>query len=612
MQELAQLIGTAIKQLWGFDLVVKVTPNQKGGGDYATSVALEVAGKLKASGAPRPPLEIAAAIIEQLANQTADYQFSSSAPGFINISATGSALRRQISAEATPELAQPYAQQTVVTEFSDPNPFKVLHIGHLYTSIVGDAISNLIETGGGTVHRVNFGGDVGLHVAKTIWAIQQGGRFAEISSADLDARANWLAENYVAGTRAYEADEAAKAAITALNKELFLISTAGENTPNGPDATPDLAQIYWTCRAWSYDYFNAFYARVGVQFEKYYPESTVAALGLRTVLDHPEVYAKSDGATVFVGEPFGLHTRVFVNAAGLPTYEAKDVGLILQKWTDYHFDRSVVITGNDIIEYMKVVLKSVEQFAPELPARTTHLTHGNVKLAGGVKMSSRQGNFVRATEVLELVNAAVKQLGDDAPHEAIALGAIKYAFLKNRLGPDLVFDPKESVSLHGNSGPYLQYSLARAKSILRKLAAACPRVELSLAQVTSAPLARRHSSPEAAPGGSQRAFGSDFAMAKSDSSALEEAAATLSETERQLAVKLLSYPQVFHSAIHSLEPSELCTYLYELAQSFSRFYENNRVIGGENTAFRTALVQKYAATLEQTFQILGIPVLETV
>src|SRR5207253_7585860 len=109
---------------------------------------------------------------------------------------------------------------------------------------------------------------------------------------------------------------------------------------------------------------------------------------------------------VFDGEKYGLHTRVFINSQGLPTYEAKDVGLIMKKWADYHFDRSVVITGNDIIEYMKVVLKSVEQFEPELTKRTTHLTHGNVKLAGGVKMSSRKGNFLRATEDLEVAHEA--------------------------------------------------------------------------------------------------------------------------------------------------------------------------------------------------------------
>ena len=123
-----------------------------------------------------------------------------------------------------------------------------------------------------------------------------------------------------------------------------------------------------------------------------------------------KVYEKSDGAIVFKGEKHWLHTRVFVNSEGLPTYEAKDVGLIMHKWQDYHFDKSIVITGNDIAEYMRVVLKSIEQFMPELAERTVHLTHGIVKLAGGVKMSSRLGNILGATDVINIAAAANQEL----------------------------------------------------------------------------------------------------------------------------------------------------------------------------------------------------------
>src|SRR5205807_2691559 len=144
--------------------------------------------------------------------------------------------------------------------------------------------------------------------------------------------------------------------------------------------------------------------------------------------------------------------------------------LLETKWKDYRFDRSVVITANEITDYMKTVLKSVELFHPEPVKATIHLTHGVVKLAGGVKMSSRLGNVLQAEAILNAAAEASRQLSQKENPEVV-LGAVKYAFLKNRIGSDIAYEPKESVSLEGNSGPYLQYAHARARSILRGVAA---------------------------------------------------------------------------------------------------------------------------------------------
>jgi len=396
---------------------------------------------------------------------------------------------------------------------------------------------------------------VGLHVGKSMWAIVRhlGGenpdKLADIPEAE---RSAWLGQRYVEGNNAYEDNESAKAEIVTVNKRVYQV--LAEDDHDSP-----FAQIYWTCRQWSYDYFDAFYNRIGTHFEKYYPESSVAPLGLATVKEQYEkgVYKDSDGAVVFEGEPYGLHTRVFINSHGLPTYEAKDVGLIMAKWRDYHFDRSVIITGNDIVEYMKVVLKSIEQFQPELAEHTTHITHGNVKLAGGVKMSSRKGNFLRAVDVLDIATEANKQATGRDDERAI-LGAIKYSFLKQRIGADIIYVPEESVSLEGNSGPYLQYAHARARSILAK-------AEQGTAAITG-----------------------------------------LEPGERSLARKISEYPDVVEKSVNELMPHHICTYLYELAQSFNRFYEHNRVIGDERQAIRLQLVSLYADVLRDGLGLLGI------
>lgn len=548
-------ISAAIKELFDIDINVAVTRPEPQFGDYATNVALQLAKPLG-----KNPREIANSIAEKLRSNEEFGDVSVAGAGFINIRVSDLVLKTELdkilAQNTTYGSPNIYANKIVVTEYSDPNPFKVLHAGHLYTSIVGDVISNLIEVSGGRVHRVNFGGDVGLHVGKTMYVILQrlhGENPERLSDIPEDQRSQWMAECYVEGTNLYEDDEKAKAEIVALNKRVYQLHSDNDHDSN-------FAQIYWTCRQWSYDYFDEFYGRIGSKFERYYPESETATLGLEIVRKHiGEVFEKSDGAVVFKGEDYGLHTRVFINREGIPTYEAKDVGLIMKKYEDYRFDKSVVITGNEQAQYMSVVLKAVEQFAPELAQTTTHLTHGLVKLAGGVKMSSRKGNILRARDVLEAA-ADANETAHDNRNDAPVLGAVKYSFLKNRMGGDIIYDPNESVSLQGNSGPYLQYTLARAFSIARK---------------------------------------SD----KKD----DQMPDNFEDGERALIAKLTEYPEVIVAAAVELAPHYICTYLYELAQTFNRFYEKNQVIGDEREALRARLVTAYAIVLKNGLTILGIP-----
>lgn len=552
MQEMQTALAGAIQELFGIEMIAELTRPEPQFGDYATNVALQLAGKLG-----KPPREIAEQLATRLREVCGDKvrEVTIAGPGFINLALSDAALAAQ--AEAAPTTKpQTFKDQVVVAEYSDPSAFKVLHAGHLYTSVVGDAIANLVEASGAAkVHRVNFGGDVGLHVGKTIWAILQelgGEQPDKLTEIPAEQHADWMAQCYVSGEQAYNDDEVAKAAIIEANKRVYQLHA--ENDHDSP-----FAQIYWTCRQWSYDYFDAFYARIGTHFEKYYPESVTIPVGVKTVHEQLEkgVYEKSDGAIVFRGEPFGLHTRVFINSHGLPTYEAKDVGLIMMKWADYHFDRSIIITDNAQAPYMEVVVKSIEQFAPDLAQRTTHLTHGRVKLAGGVKMSSRKGNIVRAVDVLDAAVQASKDVGHDS--EESALGAVKYAFIKSRIGSDIVYSPEESVSLEGNSGPYLQYAHARAHSILNK-------------------------------GG-----------APADGLGTE-----LDEGERALARKISEYPEVLQKAVNELMPHHVATYLYELAQTFNRFYEHAKVVGDPREATRLKLVQLYADVLKDGLGLLGI------
>jgi arginyl-tRNA synthetase len=553
-RDLEQAVLRSISAAFGVETEIELSRPDAKFGDYATNAALQLSKQLGSN--PREIAEKLAALLRtELADTVAEVTIAG--PGFINLKLTDAALA--VAARVAP--ARSLAGQTVIAEYSDPNPFKPLHAGHLYTTLVGDTIARLVENAGARVVRINYGGDVGLHAAKSMWSILQflGGeipeKLADVPQAD---RPSWLGARYVEGNTAYETDDTDKAAIVETNKRVYAIHSSG-------DHDSAFAQIYWTARQWSYDYFAVLYNQLQVTpFDRYVPESEVTPLGLETVRAQLAngVYKQSDGAVIFDGEAVGLHTRVFINSAGLPTYETKDVGLLLTKWRDYHFDTSIVITANEQAQYMQVMLASVAQFEPEPARRTHHLTHGVVKMQGGVKISSRKGNGITALEILESARQAGAATDNNSSEETI-LAAVKYAFAKNRIGGDIVYDPKESIALEGNSGPYLQYAHARARSILSK----APQSDLVL-----------------------------------ETGATDE----LQADERYLLRKISEYAETVDKAVAELMPHYICTYLYELAQTFNRFYEHNRVIGDERQSFRLQLVTQYADTLRSGLGLLGI------
>lgn len=600
MEKISELLKSAISALYDIETEVDLVEAPKEtGADFATNLAMGLVKSLK-----RNPMEVAeeirARVLELDEQEKSISEIEIARPGFINIKLSDGFYSQELEKyqkDFLKNISQDeYLNKTVICEFSDPNPFKILHVGHLYTSMVGDAISRIVVFAGGNVIRANFGGDVGLHVAKNMYALLK--HKDEISDLmTVSEKTELLSKTYVEGSTAYEEDEEAKKKIIEINKKVYEIAEAGESVitdleelvEDGKSAQEnldelELAKIYYWGRKASYQYFEDFYKRIGVKFDRYYPESTVVAKGLEMVTKGLSngVYEESDGAVVFKGEKYGLHTRVFINKNGLPTYEAKDIGLIFTKWEDYHFDKSIIITGNDIIDYMKVVLKSVEQYAPELPERTLHLTHGQVKLPGREKMSSRKGNFLKAVDVIDLISEELMKVQEEVSRNKgegmssgvdpkILFGAIRYAFLKYKVGGDIVFDVKESVSMTGNSGPYLQYSAVRAQKVLGKI------LESQVEKVNKK---------------------------------VEQKDWVLEGSEKNLIKKIMQYKKVLDEVVDELSPSKLCTYLYEIAQDFSRFYENIQVVGSEFEVERGAIVLAYLKVLTHGLSILGIEIPE--
>lgn len=558
MQDQLQIsIRKSLEALGAPDVAFVVErPGDLAHGDYATNAAMAAAKHLGKS-----PREVADALVGALEGKIEGVQkIEVAGPGFINFHLSREAILNEVQkAAADTSWGQNnlYTNKTVMVEYTDPNPFKEFHIGHLMSNTIGEAIARTLENAGAKVIRANYQGDVGPHVAKAIFGLLELG-FEHPTSEQ-------LGKAYVLGAGQYEENAENKKRIDEINKAVY------EKTD------PIVNELYATGRKISLEHFEELYDMLGTTFEYYFFESETSTKGLRLVGDNtPNVFEKSDGAVVYKGEKIGLHTRVFVNSQGLPTYEAKDLGLLqLKVEKEAHLDKSITVTANEQSEYFKVMLAAAKEIPAlqDIATKTTHVTHGMMRFADG-KMSSRKGNVITGESLLMDIKEAAKekmQSRDLADAEKVAsqvaVGAIKYTVLKQGSGKDIVFDPEKSLSLEGDSGPYLQYAHTRAKSLVQKA----------------------------------------HAVGVSDK---VESVQDVEEFLKALTLDrlLIHYPAVAERAARELEPHYVTTYLTELAAAFNSWYAQVRVIDGDYPSYALLLAEAVEQTLDKGLKLLGIPV----
>ncbi len=417
----------------------------------------------------------------------------------------------------------------VIVEHTQPNPFKQLHIGHMMNNALGEAVARVMKWNGAEVKTASYHGDVGLHVAKAIWGKME------------NPALSW-GEAYAFGDKNYEDN---KEEVTALNKKIYDRSDDAVN------------KLYDEGRSESLDSFEKIYKQLGSEFDFHYFESESGVLGKKLVEENVgKIFEESEGAVVFKGENFEpkTHTRVFLNKEGLPTYEAKEVGLAKLKRDAWDYDLSVTLTANEQDSFFKVVEVAIGEVFPELKGKLKHLSHGMLKLTTG-KMSSRTGNIISAEELIEEVKEKVKG------EEAVAIGAIKYMILRQSIGSDIIFDIEKSVSTEGDSGVYLQYAHARACSILEKAEG-------------------KKASPEV----------------------LEN------RETHELEKMLYRFPEIVERAGAQYAPSHIVTYLTELAGAFNNFYAHEPVLeDSPESSHRLAIVKAFKIVMQNGLSILGIP-----
>ena len=535
-----QIISQVVKQLFDQDISVQLTRPDPKFGDFATNVALQLAKPLG-----KNPREIAEMIAENLRKGEKFSEVSVVGPGFINVKLSDQSVLNSLKKEPTTKRAG----QTVVIETNCPNPFKAMHIGHALNAILADTMANLLAVDGAIVHRVSYHGDVGTHVGKSMWAILReiDGDVNKLNEIPADKRNEFMSRMYVEGARAAKESPEAKAEIDELAKQSFVLDD------------PLYKQVYEICKSWSFDEIDSNVERLGnVPIERRYVESETEELGKSLIKEKtPEVFTKSDGAYVFKGSKYGAFDNVFIGSHGNGLYGAHDMGLIQLKYKDYlNLDLSITVNGEEQAAYFRGVIAASELSIPALKGKLFNYATGLVKLTTG-KMSSRTGEVVTIGWLFDEFKKAIKNAGGEPTDDVIA-GALRYQFLKVKIGGDVIFDINDAVSLTGNTGSYLQYAHARARGILAK---------------------------------------SDKEIAFP---------AELFDEDKMLVRKLSEYVDVVDRAKESLEPHHICTYLFELAQEFNRYYEKNQVIGSDKETHRVGIVAIYADILKAGLAILGI------
>ncbi len=532
-------------------------------GDYATNVAMVAAKKIG-----KNPHELAQIIVGELVRRSIldIVDISIAGPGFINFKLSDEHFTHLLDQAilhgeryGTSEIMK---GKKVVVEYTDPNPFKEFHIGHLMSNTIGESISRIIEASGAETKRACYQGDTGMHAASALWGMMQ--EDLPAADASITERAQFLGRAYARGATSAKNDMVVHDAIIVLNKKIHERSD------------PKVNELYDIGKAWSLEYFETIYKRLGTAhgegkaFDFYFFESVTGEFGKKLVCEHMgKVFEASDGAVIFKGEEsMGLHTRVFVNKEGLPTYEAKELGLAKIKYDTYPYDLSIVVTANEINDYFKVLLEVLRQIFPDLAAKTVHISHGMLRLPTG-KMSSRTGDVITAESLLFDVRARVmEKVKDmqiveeekDAIAESVAVGAIKYSILRQSSGKDIIFDFEQSLSFDGDSGPYLQYTYARTCSLLEKAGA---RIIDPLGEHQGTSVLHK---------------------------------------------LLLRFPEVVARANKEHEPHYITTYLIEVARGFNAFYASTIVLdGASDEPYKLALVKMVSLTMRNGLQLLGMP-----
>lgn len=587
---IAQAVARAVKQLYGVDADPATIQPQTTKKEFEGNLTIVVFPWVKA--ARKSPEAVGKEIGDWLVDNEPAVDRFNVIKGFLNIviepTFWASVLRH---IQDTPDYGRtPVTDQSplVMVEYSSPNTNKPLHLGHVRNNLLGYSLSEILKACGNRVIKTNIVNDRGIHICKSMLAWKKWGEGATPESRNQKGD-HLIGDFYVLFDKHYKAElaqlmadvatEEEAAAASPLMQEARAMLRAWENKD------PEVRALWQRMNEWVYAGFDQTYKRMGVDFDKIYYESETYLEGKEKVLEGLEkglMYRKDDGSVWADLTADGLDHKLLLRSDGTSVYMTQDIGTAKLRYADFPIDKMIYVVGNEQNYHFQVLSLLLDRLGFKWGKDLVHFSYGMVELPEG-KMKSREGTVVDADDLMdEMVNTArtvsaeLGKLDGCTPDEVatitemVGLGALKYFLLKVDPRKNMTFNPKESIDFNGNTGPFIQYTYARIRSVLRKAAEA----GMTIGEY-----------------------------------------ATVRPGEREIALiqRLADYPSVVAEAGRSYSPALIANYAYELVKEYNQFYHDCSILKEEDTAVRSlrlALSECTARTVASAMALLGISVPE--
>ena len=510
----------------------------------------------------KPPVQIAQELVDKIDTGKSFEKAECAGPYmnfFIDKNAMAEDLLKSINKDKSDAFRKkrPKRPRNVMVEFCSPNTNKPLHLGHLRNMLLGESVSTLLENSGDEVVRSCLVNDRGIHICKSMVAYDLWGEGT--TPKQEEKKGDHLVGDFYVKYSQYQDEELDERAKSMLQK-----------WEDGDRKTLDL---WKKMNSWVMKGFEETYEKVGIKFDKYYYESELYDKGKDTIMKAYDQgkFLMKDGAVVAQLEEYGLPDKVLVRSDGTTIYMTQDIFLATKKIEDYNLDASIYVVGSEQELHFKQLFRILEILGYKQAKKCYHLSYGMVNLPDG-KMKSREGTVVDADDLIadvkSMAEEEIRKRDDSLPQKEletrakdIAMAGLKFYLLKHDPSKDMTYDPKESISFDGETGPYVQYTAVRINSIMEKSESGLKRdVDIS----------------------------------------------RLEAPEHDLVSKLAQYQDVLDSATEKMRPNLIANYLIELSQEFNSYYHNTKIVGTGMERERIYLINAVRIVLESGMSLLGI------
>ncbi len=598
--QISGAVLTAVKELYGQEVPAKMVQLQKTKREFEGSLTLVVFPFLKIS--KKKPEDTATEIGQWLKEHESSVEGFNVVKGFLNLTVSNAAWTGLLNAiNADPTYGEKHAtadSPLVMIEYSSPNTNKPLHLGHVRNNLLGWSLAQIMEANGNRVVKTNIVNDRGIHICKSMlaWLKWGNGETPETAGKKGD---HLIGDYYVAFDKHYREEvktlaaqyEAegmdAEAATEKAKAEAPLIKEAHEMLVKWEQGDAEVRALWQKMNDWVYAGFDETYKALGVGFDKIYYESNTYLVGKKKVeegLEKGLFFRKPDNSVWADLTDDGLDQKLLLRSDGTSVYMTQDIGTAEMRFKDFPIDKMIYVVGNEQNYHFQVLSILLDRLGFKWGKELVHFSYGMVELPNG-KMKSREGTVVDADDLIAAMVSDAKQtseelgkfkdMTEDERNEIariVGLGALKYFILKVDARKNMLFNPEESIDFNGNTGPFIQYTYARIRSIMRK--AEAEGIVLPATLDASAPLCQK---------------------------------------ETELIQKISEFGTAVEQAGKDYSPSGIANYCYELTKEFNQFYHDYSILGAdtaEEKVVRLVLAQNVAKTLKNGMALLGIEVPE--